>query len=262
MRGPPDVVAPRVREAMASVFADPERMSRFFSAASTLSAAESLDEFLRRVVHAARSLSGADAATLEILDRAPPHRLISTGRGTRGAEVALERELSVAERPYGILRLTTTRPRFTPQEEALVDLLGLHVEVGIEKASLRAREDVLERVRALLDDELEATTTSTVRDVGDVHIDLARYQVTVAGSPVHLTPSEFRLLELLTEDPGRAYTRNEIVERLWEGDCSGNSRVADAHVARLRRKLERDPRHPERLLHVRGVGYRFVAITG
>ena len=262
MRGPPDVVAPRVREAMASVFADPERMSRFFSAASTLSAAESLDEFLRRVVHAARSLSGADAATLEILDRAPPHRLISTGRGARGAEVALERELSVAERPYGILRLTTTRPRFTPQEEALVDLLALHAEVGIEKASLRAREDVLERVRALLGDELEVTASSTVREVGDVRIDLGRYQVTVTGSPVHLTPSEFRLLELLTEEPGRAYTRHEIVDRLWEGDYSGNSRVADTHVARLRRKLERDPRHPERLLHVRGVGYRFVPVAG
>jgi hypothetical protein len=245
---------------MASVFADPERMSRFFSAASTLSAAESLDEFLRRVVHAARSLADADAATLEILDGELPHRLISTGRRGRGGKVALERELNVVERPYGILRLTTTRPRFTPQEEALVDLLGLYVEVGIEKASLRAREDVLDRVRALLGDELDATATSTARDIGDVRIDLARYQVTVAGSPVHLTPSEFRLLELLTEDPGRAYMRHEIVDRLWEGDYSGSSRVADAHVARLRRKIERDPRHPERLQHVRGVGYRFVPV--
>jgi hypothetical protein len=246
---------------MASVFADPERMTRFFAAVTTLSSARTLDEFLKRLVHAARSLARADAATLELFDSEPPGRLIAAGSTRRGGAVELERELVVAERPYGILRLTTTQQRFAPQEEALVDLLGLHAEIGIEKASLRDREDVLERVRALLGDATNGAAFGAVRDVGDVRIDLARYQVVAAGTPVHLTPSEFRLLELLTEEPGRAYTRDEIVARLWEGDYATNPRVADAHVARLRRKIERDPGHPERLQHVRGVGYRFVPVS-
>lgn len=247
---------------MASVFGDPERMARFFAAVTTLSSADSVDEFLKRVVHAARSLACADAATLEVYDAEPPHRLISAGRRSRGGKVAFERELTVAERPYGVLRLTTTRPRFAPQEEALVDLLGLHAELGIEKVALREREDVLESLRALLGDGANPGATFPIREIGDIRVDLARYQVVVAGSPVHLTPSEFRLLELLTEEPGRAYTRREIVRRLWEGDSAGNPRVADAHVARLRRKIERDPRNPERLQHVRGVGYRFVPSAG
>lgn len=237
-------------------------MTRFFAAATTLSSAKTLDDFLHRVVHAARSLSGADAVTLELFDATARRRVFSAGRKTRGGKVAFERELMVAERPFGVLRLTTTRRSFTAQEEALVDLLGLHAEISIEKAALREREDVLDRLRALLHDEAEPGANPTIRELGDVRIDLARYQVVVAGSPVHLTPSEFRLLELLTEEPGRAYTRQEIVGRLWEGDCAGDLRVADAHVARLRRKIERDPRNPERLQHVRGVGYRFVSRAG
>jgi hypothetical protein len=247
---------------MVSVFTDPERMARFFSAATTLWTATTLDEFLNRVVHAARSLSGADAVTLDLFDATAPRRVFSAGSRARGGNVALERELAVAGTPFGVLRLTTTRHGFTSQEEALVDLLCLHAEVGIERAVLREREDVLDRLRALLGEDVERRVNHTLRELGDVCVDLARYQVVVAGSPVHLTPSEFRLLELLTEEPGRAYSREEIVLRLWEGDYSGNPRIADAHVARLRRKIERDPRNPERLQHVRGVGYRFVPSAG
>lgn len=246
---------------MSSVFADQERMARFFAVASTLSSAQSLEEFLRRVVHAARSLAHADAVTLELFGSHPP-QVIAAGHVRRAATVALERELVVAERPYAVLRLSTTRCRFSPQEEALVDLLCLHAEIGIEKAALREREDVLERVRALLGEAEASAALGVIRELGDVTIDLARYEVLVGGAPVHLTPSEFRLLELLTEQPGRAYSRDEITSRLWNGDYTGSSRVADAHVARLRRKVERDPRHPERLQHVRGVGYRFVPSAG
>lgn len=260
MRGPPGVVVPRLPEAMGSLFGDAERMTRFFAAATPLFSAPSLDECLKRFVHAARSLSGADAVTLEVYNATPARRVICAGRRVPGGQVALERELTVAERPYGLLRLTTTRERFSPQEEALVDLLRLHAQTSIETATLREQGDVLERMRALVAGDGAMAPSRLVRDVGDVRVDLARYQVVVAGSPVHLTPLEFRLLELLTEEPGRVYTREEILERLWEGDCAGTSRVADAHVARLRRKIERDPRHPERVQHVRGVGYRFVPL--
>jgi DNA-binding response OmpR family regulator len=70
-----------------------------------------------------------------------------------------------------------------------------------------------------------------------------------------VTPSEFRLLSLLAGDPERAFTRREIVEHLWQSEHTGDERTCDVHVKNLRRKIERDPARPERLVTVRGVGY-------
>lgn len=167
--------------------------------------------------------------------------------------------IGVTGEPYGILRLSTARGSLLVSEETLVDLLCLHAEIAIERTMLMEREDLLKRVRALVGEPNSAgASDGMLRELGDLRLDLARREVFVGNAPVHLTPSEFRLLELLTEDPGRVYSRHEIVERLWDADYPSRSRVADAHVARLRRKIERDHRHPERVLNVRGAGYKFV----
>ena len=91
--------------------------------------------------------------------------------------------------------------------------------------------------------------------VGDLRLDLGHQRALIAGRPVHLTPSELRLLSLLAEQPGRARTRREIVEHLWETDPVGGERMCDTHVRNLRLKIERDPSRPDRLLTVRGIGY-------
>lgn len=250
---------PPFPEAMAALFGDRERVARFFSVAIGLSSAETTDQVLKLVVRGARSLAGADGATLRRIEPGSRGRPVWAGRGGAGGAVALEREVRVADRPYATLRVTTTRARFTPEEEAFVDLLCLHAGIAVENVLLRSHEDVLQQIRTAvgaLDGQPEPN--GTTRELGDLRIDLVRHDATVAGVPVHLTPSEFRLLELLTEEPGRAYTRHEIVARLWDSDHVGKTRIADAHVARLRRKLEKDPSHPERLQHVRGVGYRIV----
>jgi DNA-binding response OmpR family regulator len=70
-----------------------------------------------------------------------------------------------------------------------------------------------------------------------------------------VTPSEFRLLALLALEPERAFSRREIVEHLWRSSHVGDRRTCDVHVKNLRRKIERDPARPERLVTVRGVGY-------
>ncbi len=120
--------------------------------------------------------------------------------------------------------------------------------------------ELVGRVRAPLRRlELDRTGTAPTRRLGELVIDLFRRQVSLAGRELHLTPSEFDLLALLSERPGGAYRRHEIVERLWSSDFVGDSRSCDAHIARLRRKLEPDPRRPKRLLSVRGVGYRLQA---
>jgi DNA-binding winged helix-turn-helix (wHTH) protein len=91
--------------------------------------------------------------------------------------------------------------------------------------------------------------------VGDLHIDLGEQRVTVGDREARLTPSETRLLLFLAEEPGRARTRGEILGHLWHTDHVVDERSCDAHVSNLRRKIETDPSHPQRLVTVRSVGY-------
>jgi DNA-binding response OmpR family regulator len=72
---------------------------------------------------------------------------------------------------------------------------------------------------------------------------------------VRLTHSEFRLLRLLMQQPGRVFSRRELMQHLWDSSYVGDARAADVHVANLRRKIEEDPQAPERLRTVRGAGY-------
>ena len=96
--------------------------------------------------------------------------------------------------------------------------------------------------------------------VGGLRIDFARHSVGVDGRPVRLTPSEFKLLALLAAEPERVFTRRQIMEHLWETQYVGDARACDVHVSNLRRKLERDPAHPDRIVTVREVGYKLVPI--
>jgi PAS domain S-box-containing protein len=103
----------------------------------------------------------------------------------------------------------------------------------------------------------DATPDPAARVFGDLRIEFVRSRVLVSGKPVHLTPSELRVLTLLTERPGEVVTREEIVSDLWQSSYVGSAAVAEAHISSLRRKIERDPRHPERIETIRGRGYRF-----
>jgi len=102
------------------------------------------------------------------------------------------------------------------------------------------------------------TTTATV-NVGGLRIDFVRHTVEADGKAVELTPSEFKLLSLLADEPERVYTRAQIMEHLWQTPYVGDARACDFHISNLRRKLERDPAHPARILTVRETGYKLVA---
>ena len=122
--------------------------------------------------------------------------------------------------------------------------------------------ELISRVRTILRRrELDRVAAGGIQQVGDIRIDLARHQVMIAGEPVHLTRSEFRLLTLLAAEPERVFTRHEIMEHLWQSAYVGDERACDIHISNLRRKIERDPRSAERLLTVRGVGYSLVPIV-
>jgi two-component system, OmpR family, response regulator RegX3 len=121
--------------------------------------------------------------------------------------------------------------------------------------------ELLARVRAILRRrELDAHEAHPVRDVGGLRLDLERYEATIDGAPVQLTRSELKLLALLSADPGRVFSRREIMQHLWDSDYIGDARAADLHVSNIRRKIEHDPDEPERLLTVRGAGYKLVAV--
>jgi DNA-binding response OmpR family regulator len=92
---------------------------------------------------------------------------------------------------------------------------------------------------------------------GDVRIDFEKRQVEVRGEPVQLTYVEFEVLAALARSPGRVFSRSMLLERVW-GDASyRDPRTVDVHIRHLREKLERDAAHPELIVTVRGVGYRF-----
>jgi two-component system, OmpR family, response regulator RegX3 len=117
--------------------------------------------------------------------------------------------------------------------------------------------ELVSRVRALLRRrDLDRAGNASVVRVGGLHLDIARHTATVEGKPLRLTVSEFRLVQLLASDPGRVFTRDDLISHLWESDFVGDRRAIDVHISNLRRKLEADPRHPRRLVTVRGVGYK------
>ena len=92
---------------------------------------------------------------------------------------------------------------------------------------------------------------------GDLRIDFAKRAVSLRGEPVQLTYVEFEILAVLAGHPGRVYTRDMLLDRIWGDSEFRDQRTIDVHIRHLREKLETDAKSPEYLLTVRGVGYRF-----
>jgi DNA-binding response OmpR family regulator len=93
-------------------------------------------------------------------------------------------------------------------------------------------------------------------EIGDLVVDKRRHEVARGGARIDLTPLEFQILELLASEPGRAWSRNDLLDRVWSTEYEGYQRNIDPHINRLRKKLEADPKNPHYVLTVRGVGYK------
>ncbi|HEY7282535.1 MAG TPA: response regulator transcription factor [Actinomycetota bacterium] len=119
--------------------------------------------------------------------------------------------------------------------------------------------ELVARVRAVLrrTDSAGGGPGREVLRAADVEVDLPRMRATVAGRPVELTPTEFELLAALAREPGRVFTRGQLLEALHGVAFESYERAIDAHVKNIRRKIEPEPGHPRYLLTVHGVGYRF-----
>jgi two-component system, OmpR family, alkaline phosphatase synthesis response regulator PhoP len=92
---------------------------------------------------------------------------------------------------------------------------------------------------------------------GEITVDLSRHLVEVRGQAIDLTPTEFDLLATLMEDPGRAFTRSQLLEAVQGYAYDGYERTIDVHIKNLRQKIEQDARNPQRVKTVYGIGYKF-----
>lgn len=116
--------------------------------------------------------------------------------------------------------------------------------------------ELLARVRAVL--RRSSSAAAKVLTFADVAVDLERRVVTKGGGEVRLTRAEFNLLTFFLQNPDRALTRDMILNSVWGYESFPNTRTVDAHVVRLRQKLEFEPTRPRHFLTVHGVGYRFL----
>jgi DNA-binding response OmpR family regulator len=119
--------------------------------------------------------------------------------------------------------------------------------------------EFMSRVRALLRRAQlpPASARTEVIETDGLRIDTARRLVAVRGAPVELTYLEFELLRTLAAQPGRVFSRRQLLDDLWGGAEFRDPRTIDVHVRHLREKIEQDPAEPEFIFTVRGVGYRF-----
>ena len=118
-------------------------------------------------------------------------------------------------------------------------------------------KELAARVRALVRRATRNSVTNARVTFGDVELLPDAGVVKVGGEEVSLTRTEFRLLCELAQSPGRLMSREVLLDRVWDYDYFGDSRLVDVHIRRLRTKIEPDPAHPRYILTSRGLGYRF-----
>ena len=139
-------------------------------------------------------------------------------------------------------------------------LLGLDIGADDYITKPYSPRELVARVRALLRRAgVLVAGSQPVLAIGDLEVDPNRFEVRVAGRPVALTAKEFGILEVLAREPGRAFTRAQIIDRAFGFDHLVLERTVDAHVMNLRRKIEPDPGEPRYVQTVFGRGYRLAA---
>jgi DNA-binding response OmpR family regulator len=148
----------------------------------------------------------------------------------------------------------------TAKAEEIDKVLGLelgaddYITKPFSVREFRSRvKAVLRRAELTRDDDVEE---EPIED-RELRIDFEKRQVEVRGELARLTYVEFEILAALARSPGRVFSRTMLLERVWGDSAYRDPRTIDVHIRHLREKLERDPRHPELIFTMRGVGYRF-----
>ncbi len=157
----------------------------------------------------------------------------------------------------------------TARDDEIDRVVGLEVGADDYMTKPFSMRELLARVKAMLrrvrmmreemnaaKAEPPAITAQTIV-FGNLTLDLTRREVRLDGQPLALKPKEFELLLFLAQHRGQALSREFILERVWDWNYIGDSRTVDVHIRWLREKIEQDPSSPNRIVTVRGAGYRF-----
>ena len=146
----------------------------------------------------------------------------------------------------------------TAKDSEVDKVVGLEMGADDYVTKPYSTRELLARVRAVLRRHADADEpASATLEAGPVRMDVERHVVTVRGKAISMPLKEFELLELLLRNVGRVLTRGQLIDRVWGSDYVGDTKTLDVHVKRLRSKIERDPSNPQRLVTVRGLGYKF-----
>ncbi|HUS89355.1 MAG TPA: response regulator transcription factor [Desulfosporosinus sp.] len=146
----------------------------------------------------------------------------------------------------------------TAKGEEIDKVLGLELGADDYMTKPFSPRELLARIKARLrrlNSQEEADAQIIIR--GELRVDVTGFRVHVRGEETELTPKEFEFLRVLIAHPGKVYSRDELLERIWGYEYDGDTRTVDVHVRHLRLKVERDPSNPEYIETLRGIGYRF-----
>ena len=165
-----------------------------------------------------------------------------------------------AESPVPIIMVSA-------KTEEIDTVVGLEVGADDYVAKPYRLRELVARIRAVLRRADESDRAGRVEpaegdgtdslEIAEVRLDVARHEVLVRGVEVKLPLKEFEVLLLLMENAGRVVTRDVLIDRVWGHDYVGDTKTLDVHVKRLRSKVEDDPSSPERIVTIRGLGYKF-----
>lgn len=189
----------------------------------------------------ALSLMGKSNFALVILDLMLP--------GINGLEVCRKMRQDPSLVAIPIIMLTA-------KGEEIDKVVGLELGADDYVTKPFGVRELLARIKV----RLRRTSHDQVEDIivkGDLVIDSNSYSIRVRNEEVDFTPKEFELVKLLATHPGKVYTRDELLEKIWGYEYPGDTRTVDVHVRHLRQKIEKDPSDPEYIETIRGIGYRF-----
>lgn len=149
----------------------------------------------------------------------------------------------------------------TARDSEIDKVVGLELGADDYVTKPYSARELIARIRAVLrrggDSLIEVEPDEKILNGGRVQLDIERHTVTVDGAVVAMPLKEFDLLEYLMRNDGRVLTRGQIIERIWGANFIGDTKTLDVHIKRLRSKIEIEPSHPEHVITVRGLGYKF-----
>lgn len=145
----------------------------------------------------------------------------------------------------------------TARMEEIDKVLGLELGADDYMTKPFSPRELVARIKAVLRRAKPAESAEQRLTASELTLDFSSYEASLAGEPLALTPKEFELLKLLVTNPAKAFSRDELLEKIWGYEYYGDTRTVDVHIRHLRMKLGSVPRLADAIETVRGVGYRF-----